>query len=184
MAMLFLIAPLSSAARFRVVYVLSDSLRVRVLCYVLTGTNHLPIPVEAWLVYADNKTSRTGLGYEHGALSSQHPSCAEPCLLNPFPANGAAPAYWKGPRCVHESVQSLQTMKIASSFRWALWCAGKVSIRVECEPDAFNDVLIYMYSGRLSIRPEHAVELLGVSLHYEMEALARVYTSFLEQVQV
>ena len=53
-----------------------------------------------------------------------------------------------------------------------------MSIRVE------YDVLIYMYSGRLSIRPEHAVELLGVSLHYEMEALARVYTSFLEQVQV
>jgi len=58
---------------------------------------------------------------------------------------------------------------------------GKVSIRVECDPDAFNDVLIYMYSGRLSVRPEHAVELLWVSLHYEMEALARVYTSFLEQ---
>jgi hypothetical protein len=86
-----------------------------------------------------------------------------------------------------------------------------VSIRVECDPDAFNDVLIYMYSaslsyskfrniasstthsevfltfwpfeqGRLSIRPEHAVELLWISLHYEMEALARVYTTFLEQV--
>jgi hypothetical protein len=41
--------------------------------------------------------------------------------------------------------------------------SGKVSIRVECDPDAFNDVLIYMYSGRLSVRPEHAVELLWVS---------------------
>ena len=58
---------------------------------------------------------------------------------------------------------------------------GKVSIRVECDPDAFNDVLLYMYSGRLTLRPEHAVELLWVSLHYEIDALARVYTSFLEQ---
>jgi hypothetical protein len=31
-------------------------------------------------------------------------------------------------------------------------------------------------------KTEYAVELLWVALHYEMEALARVYTSFLEQV--
>ena len=49
---------------------------------------------------------------------------------------------------------------------------GKVSIRVECDPEAFNDVLIYMYSGRLTVRPEYAVELLWVSLHYGLSRFA------------
>jgi hypothetical protein len=35
-------------------------------------------------------------------------------------------------------------------------------MRVECDPDAWSDIQTYMYTGRLSVRPEHAIEALSV----------------------
>jgi hypothetical protein len=82
--------------------------------------------------------------------------------------------------------------------------SGKVSLRVECDPDAFNDVITYMcrnlpntpgqeeacslaltcligrYCGRISVRAEHAVELLSICLHYEIEPLSRLFSQYLD----
>eukprot|EP00292_Cryptomonas_paramecium_P010419 CAMPEP_0113709734 /NCGR_PEP_ID=MMETSP0038_2-20120614/29744_1 /TAXON_ID=2898 /ORGANISM="Cryptomonas paramecium" /LENGTH=262 /DNA_ID=CAMNT_0000635669 /DNA_START=12 /DNA_END=797 /DNA_ORIENTATION=+ /assembly_acc=CAM_ASM_000170 len=56
----------------------------------------------------------------------------------------------------------------------------KASLRVECDPEAFGDVITFLYSGRARVRPEYAMELLGVSLRYEIEALVRLYSAFFD----
>ncbi|EKX46053.1 hypothetical protein GUITHDRAFT_138531 [Guillardia theta CCMP2712] len=58
--------------------------------------------------------------------------------------------------------------------------AGKATLRVECDPDAFNDIILYVYTGRTQVRPDHAVEILNVAQHYEIDALVRLYFNFLE----
>jgi hypothetical protein len=39
---------------------------------------------------------------------------------------------------------------------------ARISMRVECDPDAWSDIQTYMYTGRLNVRPEHAIEALSV----------------------
>jgi hypothetical protein len=56
----------------------------------------------------------------------------------------------------------------------------RISLRVECDPDAFSDITNYLYTGRLNIRPEHAIEALSVCTYYQIEALVRAYSIFSE----
>ncbi len=67
-------------------------------------------------------------------------------------------------------------------------------MRVECDPDAFNDILTYAYTGKVlaivliedvirsrgglltrgrqvEVRPEHAVELLSICIQYQIEGV-------------
>jgi hypothetical protein len=56
----------------------------------------------------------------------------------------------------------------------------RISMRVECDPDAWSDIQTYMYTGRLNVRPEHAIEALSVCTYYQIEPLVRAYSIFSE----
>ena len=82
---------------------------------------------------------------------------------------------------------------------------ARISMRVECDPDAWysqghqcnavqdnpsdcssdllvirSDIQTYMYSGRLNVRAEHAIEALSVCTYYQIEPLVRAYSIFSE----
>jgi hypothetical protein len=43
-----------------------------------------------------------------------------------------------------------------------------------------SDIQTYMYTGRLNVRPEHAIEALSVCTYYQIEPLVRAYSVFSE----
>ena len=57
---------------------------------------------------------------------------------------------------------------------------SRISMRVECDPDAWSDIQTYLYTGRLNVRPEHAIEALSVCTYYQIEPLVRAYSLYSE----